>query len=185
MLQFITGKDYTFVFEIEIDESSVKPGDNLLDINFIYDDIIKKEKITINAKYNYEIKDIKLAKANEEYIRSQTYDVLERALKLREQNNIKEGQKILKEMREWLEKNYNGNNKAYLEDIKKAEPMFQEISYNQRDITYATSQIRQMQSKRVGSYNMYSNSVQMRLQNNYQINFAQSQKNNMNDDENA
>ena len=28
MLQFITGKDYTFVFEIEIDESSVKPGDN-------------------------------------------------------------------------------------------------------------------------------------------------------------
>ena len=175
MLQFITGKDYTFVFEIEIDESSVKPGDNLLDINFIYDDIIKKEKITINAKYNYEIKDLNFAKANEEYIRSQTYDVLERALKLREQNNIKEGQKILKEMREWLEKNYNGNNKAYLEDIKKAEPMFQEITYNQRDITFATSQIRQMQSKRVGSYNMYSNSVQARLQSNYQMNFAQSQ----------
>ena len=175
MLQFITGKDYTFVFEIEIDESSVKPGDNLLDINFIYDDIIKKEKITINGKYNYEIKDLNFAKANEEYIRSQTYDVLERALKLREQNNIKEGQKILKEMREWLEKNYNGNNKAYLEDIKKAEPMFQEISYNQRAITFATSQIRQMQSKRVGSYNMYSNSVQARLQSNYQMNFAQSQ----------
>jgi hypothetical protein len=78
-------------------------------------------------------------------------------------------------MREWLEKNYNGNNKAYLEDIKKAEPMFQEISYNQRAITFATSQIRQMQSKRVGSYNMYSNSVQARLQSNYQMNFAQSQ----------
>ena len=180
MLQFITGKDYTFVFEIQIDEASVKPDDNILDINFIYDDIIKKEKITINAKYNYQITDVNYAKANEEYIRSQTYDVLERALKLRENNNIKEGQKILKEMREWLEKNYKGENKAYLEDIKKAEPMFQDFGYNQRDVTYTTSLVRQMQSKRVGSYNMYSNSVQVRLQSNYQMNYAQSQNVNNN-----
>jgi len=79
MLQFISGKEYTFVLKIKIDESNIKPGDNLLDVNFIYDDINKKEKITINAKYNYQIKDINFAKANEEYIRSQTYDVLEKA----------------------------------------------------------------------------------------------------------
>ena len=82
MLQFIQGKEYTFVLEIKIDESNIKPGDNLLDVNFIYDDINKKEKITINNKYNYEIKDINFTKANEEYIRSQTYDVLEKVLKL-------------------------------------------------------------------------------------------------------
>ena len=88
-------------------------------------------------------------------------------------------------MRVWLEKNYHGTNKVFLEDIKKAEPMFESVHYDQRGITYTTSQVRQMQSKRIGTYNMYSNSVQMRLQNNYQINFAQSQKNNMNDDKNA
>jgi len=104
MLQFIQGKEYTFVLEIKIDESNIKPGDNLLDVNFIYDDINKKEKITITNKYNCEIKDINFAKANEEYIRSQTYDVLEKALKLREENKLDEGKKLLKDMREWLEK---------------------------------------------------------------------------------
>lgn len=178
MLQFISGKDYTFVLEIQIDESSVKPGDNLLEINFVYDDITKKEKNTLNKKYNFEIKDVNFAKANEEYIRSQTYDVLEKALKLKENNKIKEGQKILGDMRNWLEKNYKGDNKTYLEDIKKAEPMFKSFEYNLREVSYTTSQIRQMQSKRIGSYNLYSNSVQMRLQNNYQINFAQSQNDN-------
>ena len=182
MLQFISGKEYTFVLEIQVDECKIKPGDILLDINFIYDDILTKEKKTINAKFNWVIKDLNFAKANEEYIRSQTYDVLERAIKLRESNKVQEGQKILKEMRVWLEKNYHGTNKVYLEDIKKAEPMFESVHYDQRGITYTTSQVRQMQSKRIGTYNMYSNSVQMRLQNNYQINFAQSQKNN---DENA
>ena len=185
MLQFISGKEYTFVLEIKVDESKIKPGDILLDINFNYDDILTKEKKVINAKYKWELKDLNFGKANEEYIRSQTYDVLERAIKLRESDKVKEGQKLLKEMREWLEKNYKGHNKAFLEDIKKAEPMFESMMYDQRGITYATSQVRQMQSKRIGNYNLYSNSAQMRLQSNYQINFAQSQKNNMNDDENA
>ena len=90
MLQFISGKEYTFVLEVKIDESNIKPGDNLLDINFVYEDITKKEKITINAKYNYELKDLNFSKANEEYIRSQTYDEIEKAMKLREKNKIEE-----------------------------------------------------------------------------------------------
>ena len=188
MLQFISGKEYTFVLEIKVDESKIKPGDILLDINFNYDDILTKEKKVINAKYKWELKDLNFAKANEEYIRSQTYDVLERAIKLRESDKVKEGQKLLKEMREWLEKNYKGENKAFLEDIKKAEPMFENMMYDQRGITYATSQVRQMQSKRIGTYNLYSNSVQMRLQSNYQMNYAISQNkfnnNNNNNDQN-
>ena len=175
MLQFISGKEYTFVLEIKVDESKIKPGDILLDINFNYDDILTKEKKVINAKYKWELKDLNFAKANEEYIRSQTYDVLERAIKLRESDKVKEGQKLLKEMREWLEKNYKGHNKAFLEDIKKAEPMFESMMYDQRGITYATSQVRQMQSKRIGNYNLYSNSAQMRLQSNYQMNYAMAQ----------
>ena len=175
MLQFISGKEYTFVLEIKVDESKIKPGDILLDINFNYDDILTKEKKVINAKYKWELKDLNFGKANEEYIRSQTYDVLERAIKLRESDKVKEGQKLLKEMREWLEKNYKGHNKAFLEDIKKAEPMFESMMYDQRGITYATSQVRQMQSKRIGNYNLYSNSAQMRLQSNYQMNYAMAQ----------
>ena len=46
MLQFITGKEYTYALEIQIDESSIKPEDELLDINFIYDDIKTNKKIT-------------------------------------------------------------------------------------------------------------------------------------------
>ena len=175
MLQFISGKEYTFVLEIKVDESKIKPGDILLDINFNYDDILTKEKKVINAKYKWELKDLNFAKANEEYIRSQTYDVLERAIKLRESDKVKEGQKLLKEMRDWLEKNYKGHNKAFLEDIKKAEPMFESMMYDQRGITYSTSQVRQMQSKRIGNYNLYSNSAQMRLQSNYQMNYAMAQ----------
>ena len=186
MLQFISGKEYTFVLEIKVDESKIKPGDILLDINFNYDDILTKEKKVINAKYKWELKDLNFAKANEEYIRSQTYDVLERAIKLRESDKVKEGQKLLKEMREWLEKNYKGHNKAFLEDIKKAEPMFESMMYDQRGITYATSQVRQMQSKRIGNYNLYSNSVQKRLTSNYQMNYAifQMMNNNNNNNQN-
>ena len=184
MLQFISGKEYTYVLEIQIDESNTKPGEKFLDIDFCYEDIIKKEKKRININYNYELKDINCSKANEEYIRSQTYDVLERALKLRENNKIEEGRKLLKEMREWLEKKYKGENKNYLEDIKKAEPMFVKVDYAQRDITYTTSLVRQMQSKRIGSQNMYSNSVQMRLQSNYNMNYARTQNlNNMNNNQ--
>ena len=175
MLQFIAGKEYTYALEIQIDESSIKPEDELLDINFIYDDIKTNKKITINTKYNYSIKDLNFAKANEEYIRSQTYDVLEQALKLREENKLDEGKKILKDMREWLEKNYKGDNKNYLEDIKKAEPMFEKIRFEQRDFTYAISQTRQMQRSEFNS-----NNVQRILSDNYQKAYSQSQLNNMN-----
>ena len=39
MLQFICGKEYTFVLEINVNEKDVKIGDELLDVNFIYEDI--------------------------------------------------------------------------------------------------------------------------------------------------
>ena len=110
MLQFISGKEYTSVLEIYIDENNVKPGDILLDINFIYDDIITKETFTLNVQYKYELKSLQFTKANEEYIRCQTYNILEEAIKLREQNQFEKGRKILRDMKTWLENNYNGQN---------------------------------------------------------------------------
>lgn len=177
MLQFITGKEYTSVFEIKIDESKIKPGDDLLEVSFKYEDINDKNIKTITIIYKYEITDLNLAKANEEYIRSHVYDILEEAVKLREKNKYEEGKKILKELKDWIKNNYKGNNKDYLIDIEKSEKMFDmNDMYANRNITYVTSQVRQNQSKRMGSNNMYMNFCQQALQNNYQMNFARSQQ---------
>ena len=180
MLQFISGKEYTTVLEILIDKSNVKPGDILLDINFIYEDIITKKLKKINTKYIYQIKDLQFSKANEEYIRCQTYDTIEKALKLREQNKFDEGKKILKEMKDWLEKNYKGFDKTYLEDIKKSEQMFVNNLLARESIANTFSLVSQNISKRIGASLRYSNFQQSNLQSNYRINLAQSQKINFN-----
>ena len=162
MLQFICGKEYTFVLEINVDENEIKIGDELLNVNFIYEDIVHKNSITLNKKYKYELKDMNYDKANEEYIRSQVYFILDKALKLREKNNSKESRKILKEMEEWLKKNYKGSHNEYLEDIIKSQKLFEDEGiFCTRGISYVTSQIRENQSKRVGSRMTYSNSIQM------------------------
>ena len=45
-----------------------------------------------------------------------------------------------------------------------------------RNFIFANCQVRQMQNKRMGSNNMFMNSCQAMLQNNYQMNFAMSQQ---------
>ena len=162
MLQFICGKEYTFVLEIHVDEQNVKIGDELINIEFVYEDLAQNNKlVTKNYTYKFELTDIQIAKANEEYIRSQVYFILDEALKLRENYKIEEAKKLLNDMENWLKKNYKGNNKSYMEDILKAESLFRdEYSFKSQGISYVTSQIREKQSKRIGSNMMFSNSIQ-------------------------
>jgi len=161
MLQFICGKEYTFVLEININEKNINIGDELLEVEFTYEDIIQKTKKDKKIKYKYELKDVQYAKANEEYIRSQVYYVLEEALKLRENNENEKAKKMLKDMEEYLKKNYHGENKSYLDDITKAQNFFvDESDFNSRGVSYVTSQIREKQTKRLGSNMIYTNSVQ-------------------------
>ena len=83
-------------------------------------------------------------------------------------------------MKDWLEKNYKGENKSYLEDVKKSEQMF-EYGFNaRRGVTCTISMVSQNISKRMGSNNMYSNSIQNRLQDNYRKNYTSSQAANIN-----
>ena len=167
MLQFISGKEYTYVFEIKMDESKIKPGDNLFEVSFKYEDINDQITKTVMSNYKYEIKDLNFAKANEEYIRSYVYDVLEEAIKLRESYKYED----------WIKANYKGDNKDYLNDIEKSEKMFDMNDINSnRNFIFANCQVRQMQNKRMGSNNMYMNNCQAILQNNYQMNFAMSQQ---------
>ena len=161
MLQFICGKEYTFVLEININERNINIGDELLEVEFTYEDIVQKTKKDKKIKYKYELKDVQYSKANEEYIRSQVYYVLEEALKLRENNENEKAKKMLKNMEEYLKKNYHGENKSYLDDITKTQNFFvDESDFNSRGVSYVTSQIREKQTKRLGSNMIYTNSVQ-------------------------
>ena len=162
MLQFICGKEYTFVFELTIDEKSVKVGDELLDIIFIYEDMTQNnQEIKKECKYKYELTDLQLSKANEEYIRSQVYYILDEALKLREDNKNDEAKKLLSNMEDWLKAKYKGPNKTYLEDIRKTKGLFRdEYTFKTQGISYVSSQIREKQSKRAGATMMYSNAIQ-------------------------
>jgi Mg-chelatase subunit ChlD len=162
MLQFICGKEYTFVLEINIDEKEVKIGEDLLNIDFSYADITNNDKVVkINNKYQYELTDIQISKANDEYIRSQVYYVLSEALKLREQNKNENAKKLLENMENWLKKNNNEKNKTYLEDILKTKNMFNdEHIFRTQGISYISSNIRERQSKRVGTTMMYQNNIQ-------------------------
>ena len=161
MLQFICGKEYTFVLEININEQNINLGDELLEVEFEYEDIVQKTKKNKMIKYKYELKDLQFIKANEEYIRSQVYYVLEEALKLKEKNEDEKAKKMLKDMEEWLKKNYHGENKGYLDDITKTQNFFVDQNvFVSRGVTYVTSQIREKQTKRLGSNMIYTNSVQ-------------------------
>ena len=162
MLQFICGKEYTFVLEINVNEKDVKIGDELLDVNFIYEDISQVNKIEKkNLIYKYELTDVQINKANEEYARSQVYYVLEEALKLREQHKIEEAKKLLSNMEDWLKTKYKGTNKTYLEDIEKTKGLFRdEYMFRTQGISYVSSQVRERQSKRAGASLMYSNHIQ-------------------------
>ena len=72
-------------------------------------------------------------------------------------------------MSSWLEKNYKGENKKYLEDIIKSKQLFQNTVSSQKSISCTVSMLSQGMYKRMGSDNIYSNSVQNRLQNNYKL----------------
>ena len=121
ILQFKSGKDFTYVFECEL--NNVKKGEDLLQVDFIYQDmensICKK-----SVKYKYCLKDKNVSKANEEYIRSQVYFVISKSLELKGQSQKDEAKSTLNEMKEWLDKNNNKTNekqyKIFLNDIEEA-----------------------------------------------------------------
>ena len=159
LLQFICGKEYTFVLEIKLDEKKVKIDEELLYVEVLYNDINLNNKLVKKIyTYKYELTDIKINKANEEYIRSQVYFTLDEALKLREKDKTKEAKELLNNMEEWLKKNYKGDNKFYLEDIIKSKSLFEDdYTFKNIGIAFAKSNIREKIGKRDGMNNMYMN----------------------------
>ena len=160
ILQLLCDKEYTYVIEVKLDENKVKTNE-LLYIEIIYNDMnlnneLKKKKFFY--KNNPNPNDEEKNKANEEYIRSNVYDVLDQALKLREKHKNKEANNLLTKMEEWIKINYKGNNKFYLEDIQKAKNYFKdEITFKHKGKAFAKSNIKQKIHKNIGAEDMYKN----------------------------
>ena len=165
MLQFICGKEYSFVLEIQIDENNIKIGEEFLEANFEFEDISQNNKI-INEyiKYNYELSSLNYKKANEEYIRSQVYDILAQVMKLRENGEKDKAKEMLVEIKEWINTKYEGDNKDYLIDIEKSYELFgNNASFVNASVKLISSQIIQNQSKKQGSNMNFCNSIQRNL----------------------
>ena len=130
MLQFICGKEYTFVLEIFVDESKVNINDEILNVEIIYEDISQNgKKIKKGKKYLYNLNDTEYLKANEEYIRVYVYYILDEAMKLKEKGQNEKGKKLLEDLEKWIINNYKGNKTDYINDIKNAKGLFSENAY--------------------------------------------------------
>ena len=130
ILQFICGKDYTFVLEIFVNNSKVQIEEELFKVEINYEDITQNNKrVKKEKKYNYHLKELDYSKANDEYIRAYVYYTLNKAIKLKDQNQMKEGKKILENLEKWLLNNYKGNNKDYIKDVGNAQGLFSDDDY--------------------------------------------------------
>ena len=163
MLQFVCGKEYTFVLEILVDEKKIQIDEEIIKVEIVYEDISQNnKKVKKEKKYNYCFKDLQYLKANEEYIRVHVYDILEKALKMKEKNQKDQGKKLLEELESWLIKNSSGKNKDYIKDIQKAKDLFSEDNYkNIKSYNYVSSTIKENSLNRTGNMLKNCNNIQL------------------------
>ena len=165
MLQFICGKEYTFVLEILIDENNIQIQDEILKVEIMYEDISQNnKKIKKEKKYLYSLKDINYIKANEEYIRVYVYDTLDQALKLKEKNQDNQGKMLLDKLENWLIKNYKGKNDYYFKDIQDAKGMFsKDRDKILKSFNFVNCSIKENSLKRTGNTFKNCNSIQLNM----------------------
>jgi hypothetical protein len=163
LLQFICGKEYTFVLEVFIDESKINIDDEILNVEINYEDVTQNNKlIKKRQNYLYKLKDLNYMKANEEYIRVYVYYILDEVMKLKEGNENQKGKKILENLENWLIRNYPLKNKEYLEDIQNAKGLFSENEFERIRSNYCVScSVQEKSFKRSGKTMSNCNSIQL------------------------
>ena len=164
ILQFICGKDYTFVLEILVNDAKVKIDEELFKVEINYEDITLKKNVKKEKIYKYHLKDLDYSKANEEYIRAYVYSNIDKAIKLKDQNQWEKGKELLEDNEKWLLKNYKGNNKDYIKDIRNAKGLFSDDN-NLRMTSYklTSSLINEKLFKNLGRTMSGLNSKQINL----------------------
>ena len=131
ILQFICGKEYTFVIDIFVDETKVKIDEEILKLEISYEDIEQNnKKIQKEIKYKYHLKDTEYIKANEEFIRAYVYSILDEAIKLKDKKEYTKGKQILEDLEKWLSSKDKVKNEKYIKEIQEAKGLFSEYSYN-------------------------------------------------------
>ena len=165
LLQFICGKEYTFVLDIFVDESKVQIGEEILKLEISYESIEHdNKKINKEIIYKYELKDTEYIKANEEFTRAYVYSVLDEAIKLKDRYENAKGKKILEDLEEWLSKNGKEKNAKYIKEINDAKDLFSEYSYNYQMIyNNLNCCVQNNMFKRMDIYNNNCNMVQMAM----------------------
>ena len=105
ILQFISGKEYTYVFEVDLPEN-INDGDKIFDVEVVYIDNNGKE-IKENKDFYYQgkLEVLILEKANEEYVRSMTFETMKNAYNLRENNKGDDARKVLNDMKDFYVNN--------------------------------------------------------------------------------
>ena len=157
LLQLIAGKEYTYVFEMEIPEDKYNEDDSV-DVEFYYNNkegnkVIKKNQIE-------KMDEMKKEKANEEYLRMVVFENMNDAANLREANKKKEAEDKLSKMKDWLNLNYRGK-EDYMTDINGSlELIKNDILYEQQGYATMTSNAREKRTKRGGQSMKYQNNIQ-------------------------
>lgn len=169
ILQFISGKDYTYVCELEI-PSDVQYGTEILEAKVEYfnndKELTSNKNILIYGPYKstQSPKDA-LLQANEEYIRSYTYDVIERASETKLKGDDEKAKKDLTEHQEWLKSNYKGKNLFLMEDVNESLNRLKksEREFDTRDAAYFSAVVSENANKRGGSRMSFSNARQKKM----------------------
>lgn len=168
ILQLVHGREYSFVLEIKINESNIKINEDLLNVNLIYKDINTENIINKNIIYKYELKSLYYQKANEEYIRSYVYSVLDEVIQLKEKDDIVKAKQLLKDTKKWIQENYKGEDKQLILDIEASYGLFdKEANLANKSMNLISSQIFQNQLKKPGSNKKYFNSIQNKFINSF------------------
>ena len=155
-LQIISGKEYTYTFEVELPEI-IAINENIFEVELIGDN---DEKYTEFGKYK--IVGGGFSIADEEYLKNKLYDTLDEAVKLKEQKKIEQMNIILNKMKDWIEKNYEGINKSqYLKKLNESMGYLKnDNSFQSIGRTRITADIYENQLRRGG---IYSNKVQSHM----------------------
>ena len=157
LLQVIAGKEYTYVFEMEIPDDKINDND-LIDVEFDYNN--KEGNKMINKNIIENMDETNKEKANEEYLRVVVFENMNDAAQLREKNKKKEAEEKLNNMKNWINANYKGK-ENYMEDIDGSlELIKNDILYEQQGFATMTSNAREGRMKRGGTSMKYQNAIQ-------------------------
>ena len=159
MLQIMSGKEYTYVFEIKIPDDKYDE-DDFIDVEFEYMDnsmgknnVIKKNKIEKMDKDNKE-------KANNEYLRVALYESMNEVTELTENNKKDEAEEKLKNIKKKLKKRKNVP-QNYIRDINSFDLFFYDDKIG--GVPKMQSLAREGMMKRQGQTFSFSNSIQKEM----------------------